>query len=324
MNKLPTMGISLMVGSVKKAKTQMRKCRKGVSMVRNEYIRYFKSKSSIFAFLLLTALSIPSILSSLKTKSSFLEVTANPEPGLSASGFLHMEQLIKNYTGFRIFFDFSLLSEFYTYGYFLVFMAFIGIVLAHLFQTQKENGFGNLIVTRSSVKKQLKSMLTAQTLYITTLVFASIAAILALCLAIGGVEFDYLFVGNDERKLPFVILFIIMHTTLVSLYLSMVNAISALLNVYIRNRLVLQLMPLCGFTLLPFVLCSTIANLFPPIGTFLIPFVTFEFSTSIENLSHRPLSAGTIAHVLMPIVMYAVFAVILYWKSIKKHTEDYL
>jgi hypothetical protein len=168
------------------------------------------------------------------------------------------------------------------------------------------------------------TVLGAQSLYIASLVFISTLISFALGLIVGGTYFETILIGDRYLSLPSALLVIAVQTILLVLFVCIVNAICSLTSLSIRNRYVLQALPLCGFTLLPFVLCSTIANIYPAIGKILLPFIPFAFSQCVMDSLNTNMSTDAFIKIIIPLAVYLATALALRHKNIKTNENGYV
>lgn len=291
-------------------------------MIGNEFKRLMKARSTLVATLLLVIIAIPSFILSLAEKAMFEQQLIDKPEGINLSV---VEEFIAEYAGGGLMLDFYYLYELF-WGFCILLILWVGIFLSVAPQSQKESGHGNFIVSRMTHKKYLRAQLAAQSLCIACVVAISTALILVLAFFMGGMRFGQTTRGLYTLSAPSVLLITLAQSMVLIILLVLMNAISALLNIWIKNKYVIQALPLCAFTLVPFILGSTIANLpgaAGQIGLIFVDFIPFQVFSGIYTSFHE-FSYMNIVRMLLPLAVYAIAALVLFQRNKKVHRESYL
>lgn len=288
-------------------------------MWKKEYLRYLKSKRT-WVLLALVLVSLVSFFISLSEKQMFLSQQANPSPDQNQTA---LATLIANFTGIRFVFDFWYVSD-----YFVIFMAVLliwaGVFLSATLQTEKEAGHGSMLVTRCSYQTYVKSILAAQSLYILTVVAAATALMTLVAMGIGGTAFPLISLGAYDLNPPLVLLTMAAQVIWMSLFLSLINGICLLSNVWVKSKFVIQALPLVVFSLAPTLLVSTVGNLVPSLGNALLFFIPWEEFKAVEFVFQEHFSLEAFVLCLVPMAAYGVLLFFLYQYNVKKHKESYV
>jgi len=289
-------------------------------VIKNEFFRLVKAKSSLLVIVLLVLIAVPSFVLSMSDKKVFEQQLVNPPEDIN---LLAVKQILAEYTGTKFVFDFLYIHEFYL-GFCLLLILWIGIFLAVVPQNQKESGLGNFIIARVPYKKYLGAQLAAQSLCITCVVAVSTCLILGFAFFMGGMSFGHTSMGLYTFHASSMLLVVLTQSLQLIVLLVLMNAISSLLNIWIKNKYVLQAFPLCIFTLAPFIIGSTLANLFSPIGSIIVPFIPFQILGGVYTAIHAQFDQRTIVEALLPLGIYLVLSLALFRCNTKKHEGSYL
>lgn len=285
----------------------------------DEYKRYLKSKKT-YIILVLVLVTVVSFIISLEDKQMFMDQMGSNSPDLNKSA---LEQLIRNYTGFRFFFDFWFVSDFFL-AYLIILFLWVGVFLSSSLEKQREDGFGNFLITRTSYTYYLRSKLIAQSLYISTVVFIAsfISLIIAFC--IGGFRFDFLSIGFYDLNQIKTILIFLLQVLLIIFYTVLVNGICLMSNFMIKNKYIIQCLPVVAFSLIPMLGASTIGNIIQPLGEVLICFIPGNALKSINYIFQESFSIESYFLCFAPFVVFCICLGVLYWGNKKKFSENYL
>jgi hypothetical protein len=234
-----------------------------------------------------------------------------------------LQETIDNYTGIRFVFDFWFVSDFFIISN-IVLLLWLGIFLSANLQIQNENGFGNLIVTRSGYKSYLYSIILSQTLYIFAVIAISTGLMVLIALFMGGVSFHFVQIGEYRLNLVGAIATIVVQVILMSVYASLINAICLVSNLWIRNIYVIQALPIVGFALLPLLLGSTIGNLSQIFARIIIRYLPQELFNSLQIMFDVHFQLSEIILCLIPLITYVILFALLYRFNAEKFSENYL
>ena len=245
---------------------------------------------------------------------------------LSNSPDLNKEALvdvIKNYTGVRFWYDFWYLSDFFPLFIIVIFL-WVGVFLSNQIQSQKEAGYGNLVITRKPYKRYFVDILAAQSLYIVTVLSVVFVLLFSLAMVWGGTYFNKLEVGIYDFGLGGVGIGLIIQIVQLLLLTIFVNILSQSCNIWIKNKYLLQGVPIILFALLPMVLGSTIANFSSSIGGFIKLFIPFATLLSLDSICQYEVTFGIVFNAALPYIIYMGIAILLSCLNVKKNSENYL
>lgn len=196
--------------------------------------------------------------------------------------------------------------------------------LSATLQTEKEAGPGSMLVTRCSYPAYVKSILAAQSLYILTVVAAATALMTLVAMGFGGAAFPLISLGAYDLNPPLVLLTMAAQVIWMSLFLSLINGICLLSNVWVKSKFVIQALPLVVFSLAPTLLVSTVGNLVPSLGNALLFFIPWEEFKAVEFVFQEHFSLEAFVLCLIPMAVYGVLLFFLYQYNVKKHRESYV
>lgn len=289
-------------------------------MVLKEFNRLIKSKSTLIILVLVGISVFSFIFFSLSEKQMFIDQLSSGAPDLNISA---LRELIDNFTGVRFVFDFWFVSDFFIL-FIVALLLWIGIFLSANLQVQKENGFGNLIVTRSEYKYYLRSMLQAQTLYIFTVITISTGLMTLIALFMGGVSFHYIPLGGYDLSLSGAIMIMTAQVILMSISVSLINAICLVSSLWINNKYVIQALPLVGFGLLPWFLGAMSGGLSRSFERLIIYFAPHNLFYTLEPMINEHFQLSEIVILQIPLITYSILFIVLYKLNIKKFSDNYL
>ena len=289
-------------------------------MLKQEFYRLVKSKTSLIILVLLI-ISAVSYFFSYSEKLMFLDQLNN-----DFSADLNREalsNLVASYTGIRFLFDYWFNSDFTQIATIIIYI-WGGIFLSSNLFLQKENGWGDFIVTRRKYSFVAKNTLIAQSLYI--LFIVAVTTILQLLLAMiwGGFDVKHISIGIYELNLLQIILVIILQIIIISSYGILANGISMMCNTLIKNRYIIQALPLLVFGVLPMLLAATLGNLSNLFASIIIYFEPFNVSMTISNVFQSEFDIREIAYNIIPFVVYAAALFLFAFVDIKKNSREYL
>lgn len=289
-------------------------------MWKQEYKRYLKSKSGYGIVLILLIIASCSFYFSYQDRQIFIDQTSNPAPDLNMTALL---QLIRNYSCFSFLNDFWFVSDFFIIFATALFL-WIGVFLSPIATVNRQNGLGNLLVTRLTYRRYADGLWLAQSLYIATIVGISMLGSLLLACCWGGVHFDYVEIAEYHLGLGGAITVWLLQTILIILECIFINGICLFTDAWVKNKYMIQLLPVVLFVLVPFFLASTIGNIIPGTAEFftlLLPWASFR---SIENIFQEQFSSLSVLEFVAPVLIYAVIQLIIRHLNIKKISESYV
>ena len=233
-----------------------------------------------------------------------------------------MRDFVESYNGFRFFFSFyNMADEFYAYV--LVLFAWIGIFVTSEFFTQREDGYGNCIVSRCGYRRYSGQLLAAQTLYLATVLGLVMLLQLAGAFAVGGADTLYYQISSEPLGVAGCLGLIVLVYTVMLFYCVCINTIGAACACWIQNRYFMQVFPILAFAIVPMLIGSTLANVlnFPYlIVDITVPFTYLTLVFRMFNVFYEM----DLYALLLSMGMFCVAAWTLWRISVRKLEGNYL
>lgn len=292
-------------------------------MFKNSYKRFLFSKGTFIILVILTAISVVSFFLSWENKQLLVVQIGDPSPDLNQELLM---RAIDSSTGIRFLFDYWFNTGLFSLALMMMY-AWMGAFLSSHLQIEKDNGFGNLIINRLSYKKYLNQLLLSQSLYILTIFTLSTIISLVLALFIGGLPINgavfYMGGGYNLSPIQVAIVFLI-QVIWMSIILIFVNSISLLSNLVIKNRYMLQALPILLFGFSPYLLGTAVGNLIPAIGHIIVYFFPDSLTLTISMAFNANFDMRLTFISILPALIFLVIFVMLYKLNLKSYSEDYL
>lgn len=293
-------------------------------MWKNEFLRNFCSIKTLIVLVLLISIGIMNIKYEYNSYQEF-EHLYNTYVGventdINANGALKM---MEYYNGMEVGIRFLLKSEFIEMYAIILFYLF-GIFISSKVEKFRESGQINYFVARTNYKKYLKSMLLAHSLYILSIVSISIFIILSLGVIITGKLIGPAYLGIYDINFLGFLGIVLLQIFLISFFAILINGISEVLNVWIKNKIIVQTIPFAFFTLVPMTISSTLGNIFITFGNMITLFVPFVGLKGLMNLVQSNSTYMDVITMALPFVCYTVLFIVLYKINIKKYMENCL
>lgn len=241
-------------------------------MVIIEFKKLFFSKSTFLILLLLTFIASLSFYESHLNYQEFVQMEQSKDEDINLSA---VKQFLHENKALSYLFRFIFQSEYYQL-FVMALFAFIGIHLSAEPLKRLNSGYGNLIMTRTQYCAFYRDLLIAQSVYLTILLFLHFFCILVLALALNSFEMGIGFFQGSSFGPVAGIAFLLISVALCIFLSLLVNTLTSALYLLIRNIYILQAIPLVGFLLLPLIIGSTIANLFPSLRSFFLAIIPYE------------------------------------------------
>lgn len=191
-------------------------------------------------------------------------------------------------------------------------------------EKMRESGQINFMISRTDYKKYLKSILKADSLYILSMVTISIFMILLLGFIVTGKFSGPSSIGIYDVNCWGFLGIVIFQIFIISLFAILITEISAILNVWIHNKIVIKTFPFSVFTLVPMIISSTIGNIFITFGNIIVLFVPFKGLRILTEILTEDVKLIDILGMLLPFVFYIILFIFLYKINVKKYTENCL
>lgn len=289
-------------------------------MWKTEFIRLFFDKKTIFITLGLIICGLLSFYVSYGERQVFIKVLAE---GYADVDSTRMSELINNYNGIQFNLDFFLSSDLIEI-YLIILFLYFGIFLSSSLQKMIDTGQESFILSRISYKKHIKSLLIAQSIYIAAIILISFIIIIISGFIIGGYGSGITEIGESEFGILKAILIISIQYLLITLFSILVNGISQLSNVRIKNRMVIQSLPFVLFMVVPMIVSSTIGNIIHSVGVITSSFVPFVVVKSIYYSLIQDNGFIFIVTLFIPFLIYFILLALISKKNINMFSKDYL
>lgn len=289
-------------------------------MWKTEFKRYFFSKNTLIILFALISIGLISFYVSYNDRQGFLETLSMNHEDVDNT---RMIGLIADYNGIKFVLDFLLTSDFIQIYLILLFL-FFGIFLTPVLQGMIESGQENFILSRMTYKEHVNVLLKSQSTYIAVIVSISIIFLAAIGYIWGGVGSGVTGIGNYTVNFGWFLVICIFQIILLILLSVLVNAICLLLNMVIKNKLVLQSLSFGLFIVVPMVISSTIGNLISSIGDIVSAFVPFNLVISPYWFLQYDFDFTYLITVFIPIITYYLLFQYLYSKNIAMYSKDCL
>lgn len=294
-------------------------------MIKKEYQRLIKSKASIVEIIILLIITVVCYVILYIDKLEFISQMDAPSDDLNLYG---LQKIIDNYNGFGFLFKFWYTSDFYAI-YVIVALLFIGIALSYKLQSDIENNYGNLLISRSNYKKYLDCIIMSQSLYILTIIVITNLLSLIIAMFFGGFGKSASIATVNLNIYQSVIIFCV-QTILMSCIFIFTNACSLLISVFIKNKYVLQAIPLFVFFITPQLIVSTLGNVSSVVADITLPFVVQNELMAVYNIlndyvnNNYEFVISEIFYYLIPLFTYFILFLLLYIINLREHERNYL
>lgn len=292
------------------------------AMIFYEYRNYLKSKIN---FLIILLLSIPvaiSYYSTFRERNEWEQQLLHPGSDLNIS---KTQQLVDGYSGVSYLFNFLFSSDCFIIFFLIALLSFSCMFGAQLF-THRNNGFGNMIISRSNYRKYLRNMIVSQSLYVITFITGYFTLLLIITECIAPFKINNYITCNIPMSLNSVreicIYFCLQVLLLLLLLLGMLICTS-LSNVVLSNRYIIHCVPLCLY-FFPLLVSLSIGNISGVTGRITSLFVVDNniLSLYFHKVTDASIQNTIISYSCLPVFLF-VIDVILYIINLKKYRETY-
>jgi len=286
-------------------------------MLKLEYKRYLFSKSTLIFLLVIILISAISWGTSLHEQTHTLAQNARFETA-PAGEWLHID-----YDGWTFLYNLwfnnggsTALTIYFIY-------AWMGVVLSSRLHAEKNSRFGNLVITRQGYRKRLHHVLSVQSLYIVTLISAYILISFIGSLVLGGGFLNASTVGIATYGWLAWLGIALLQFLWLSFAFVVINIFCLLLNMWIKQKQLLQILPFFLFFIVPLLLWSLTVHSAPALFRIVSGFHTentmyvFGFLFQDWGFNHFLRGAQTV-------FTTTILVAILYPLHISKGAKDYL
>lgn len=283
----------------------------------------FFSIQTLFAVSFILIMGFGSYFFSLVNKRNLTVQLSSGAKDLNANV---VERMLYEYNGgLRFFYNFISSNDFFFFVV-LVLLIWIGIFLSAEMLSDKNSGFGNFYMVRQKYSKSFGKFCFIGMMQITSVMFFSMFLLFVFSFIWGGWSATGL--QNGESNLSFFsgVLFCWLQICFVTLYCILIFLISASLAMFINNIYITRIFPVLVFIIIPQVLGSTLANVFPVQGRYLIQFIPMQVIASLTGVLtlNAQLHPSVYLHAVLSVGILVVVFAFLGLYNIRTFSRDYL
>ncbi len=289
-------------------------------MIKHWFNVYFKNRSTILIIGFFVALGMLSFVFSNAPITIYKEMLINPPEDINVE---NTARIVTEWKAFYHFFNFIYESPLHILGIFAQ-LAFIGVFISPQYLFDVQSGYGVYYMTRTNYHDYSKTVLVAQGLYLICITAISYALVFLLHFAFSGFQLGVGFVGGMDVHLKEGILLFVAQVALMVIYYLIVNSLTLQLSTFIRNRYVLQGLPLVLFGFVPLTITGTIAKINPTWGGDLVPLSVNYLGVVIKWFLASGNDASIILRQLMSFIVLIAVGFVLYRINTASFTKNYL
>lgn len=290
-------------------------------MIKQEYMRYLKSKINLLLLFLITIPVLMSYYTTYLDKQEWIELLDSPASDLNTE---KVNEIINGYNGIAYFDSFVFSNDFYIIFVIILLFGF-GIHLGAISFKHLESGYGSLIVTKLGFTKYMMNIILAQVMYIITFVLSYFFLLFVLTYSLGGGDFSIKTnVNLIEIQGGEYFLALLSHVVLLIIYLTFVSIVTSLSKRYLKNQYIIQIVPLCIY-FLPLLIASTIGNITQFLGKSTGYLVSDNYLLSLyfyynssTNILEKVLSIVSLPSILLLLILFLTY------ENIKLYKRDYI
>jgi len=286
-------------------------------MVLLEFKRSFFSKSTIVFLMVIIAISAISWGASLYEQGWILEQNYRFSAYPASYGY-HID-----YDGWTFLYNLWFNSVSTDLKNFF-FYAWIGVALTSRLYTEKSNRFGNLVVTRQSYKQRFYHLLLAQSLYIITLIGIYVLISFTVSIFLGGIPASASTVATATYGWAEWLGIALLQFLWISFAYSVINAFCLLLNMWIKQKYILQLFPFILFVIVPAILWPVSLTLSPAFHRLISGFLLIDGPLGAFGFLFQDWGFGHFLRSAQTAIAVTVLIAILHPFHIRKGEKDYL
>lgn len=284
-----------------------------------EFKRLIKSKTSVIILILL-AVSAISFFMSYNEKQMFVEqLNHDFSADLNRTA---LAELVNSYTGLKFLFDFWFNSDFSQISMFILYV-WAGIFLSPVLVVQRENGFGNMIMIRKNYKYAALTVFGAQSLYIFVILAITTVLQVVLSFVFGGFGAS-VSIGEYQLNFALAVLVIFIQTIIMTVYTMLANGVALFFGTIIKNKYIIQALPLLIFALLPMLMASTVGNLSSLLASIIIYFEPNNVVNIISNVFQSSFDSTEIFYNIIPSFAYVMVLIFLFIVDTRKNSRNYI
>ncbi|MCZ0702257.1 magnesium-transporting ATPase (P-type) [Natronobacillus azotifigens] len=289
-------------------------------MIKKEFMRYMRSKFHFLLLLILVSIGLASYYFSFLELELFRGQLNTVSQDLNRGA---LQSLIDNFGSMVYFTDFIFSNDFYQLFIIILFLG-MGVSLSSTTMRYMKSGLGNTVVVRTGYKRFLKELIIAQSLYIAVLIMIVMSLLFIIALIISGGSLSPVNLGESSFAFVQMLGIVIAHIGILIVFSVVVNSITLLTPLFIKNLYIIQSFPAVMFIVIPIILGSTLANLSPFLGQvsyIMIPFITLA---TIPDYFITDISSTSAMIQLIPILFLIILAFIIFRLNVYRFSKEYL
>ena len=283
-----------------------------------EYKRYIKSKFNILILLLATSCVAVSYYFSY---SDMKELFAQVKSGANDINVEATYEKLQSINGISFFYDFLFSSDIYIIFSVILALGF-SVLLGHRLLDERQNGHGNLIVSRSSYKYFAGQVVMAQSAYIATWILSFMFLVFIISMVLFPVKGTTIHVplAMSHTDIGHCLIIAFFQIVMLIIYEVLVIVMTSLSQVYIQNPYILMVEPLALY-FVPLFLTSMVSIVSKKAAVITSYFVSERYLMSIYAFFNE--HGGSIATGLVtPIFLLIIIAFL--WMQNNKMERNYL
>ncbi len=277
-------------------------------MWKNEFKRLLKSYKTVIVIVVLVLLGGISFYFTMQTKMDFIKMKQSMPADINPTNLL---EVLNYFKGLKFNIEFYLTSDFIQF-YLIVLLIFVGIFLSSELHKRIVTGQENFILSRVRYKKEIFNLFVAQSLYIATIVLISSVLIIFIGYLVGGFGGDSVPFGMYKLTNSSGLFLIAIQILIILIYVILANAIALFSNVFIKDKIMIQIFPFFLFYIVPTIIVSYLCQLFS-INHYLIKyFIPSTMLLGIDTIVQSESYFVLIKYYLLPFLVYLLLLIIIY------------
>ena|GEM_PF-6893066 len=289
-------------------------------MVIYEFLRLMRLRTTV---LLTLVLIIVLLLSFSVTKSTQIELVEQLDSNADDLNIEALESRIDNFSVVNYYFEFWYLSD-YINSFLIILLVWSGATLAMQNQYRLQSGHGNMMVVRSTYRKQVNVLLISQSLCIATVITFVFVTLIPVAYYLCGNGFKSFYLNGVSYGFADILCLGVLHLSSLILCVVFINAIGLLCNHFVKNLIFIQCIPSVVLCLLPFIICSVIIEIFPNFLYILSIFVPFVIITNMLNILYDTNSIFSIILFVAPYLSYLLIFTKAYKNNLREIEGNYI
>lgn len=290
-------------------------------MIKQEFLRYYKSKFSIIIGIVLSLIVLASYYYTYLEKREWISVLYS---GANDVNLAKVAEIVGGYNGLYYFESFIFSNDYFIIFSIVLLLGF-GISIGSQVFTSMQTNYGNMIITRLSYSKYLKKVLLAQTLYMITYIISFFLLVIICSLLFLGADFNIsspsIFKGVGILQFISISFWSIIQMLFYIIVTILITTVSPL---FLRNKYIVQLFPFI-IVMVSYLAANILGNISPTLSILTSFIVLDNIVLSIKNMyiSDQPLLTS-ILHGSAYLVSCIAILIILIGKNINKFKDYFI